>query len=648
MNLTYLDFEYANSKNKSICQIGLLCKKNETDEDVYPPINLYVNPEDGFDDFCVRIHGIAPNTVADKPTFPQVWGEIEKYFVDTVIVGHNVATSDIDALVKTLRRYKIPIPKFQYICTFDLAKRHVPEFYVENYRLTTLCEYFNICVTSAHDAFDDAKVTAELLKVLLKIYAVDITTCVRCYNPRKTRDFSKYTFAPLLRRKVTEFYGILRGIDIDNEINEREIAYLVQWKKENQEYANDNEISDIIEILDEVLADGKITREEFNLLEEAVGFYLSMIESAPITQATRVLEGILKGIISDGVVSQTELQNLYHWLYSNIEYLSTFPFDKVCELVQTFYTGKEISTEETRDILSSIAEILDPVKELKNDLCNIHGKNICLSGNFAYGKKAAVEKYIVGLGGAVMSYVGSETDILVVGAKRSQAYAYGNYGTKVRDAMDLKNSGYAIKILDEKDFFEMCKNMPVLDMCEVLEKRKEKKETPVSRDEAPVLREERNVSVDIFFNFDLFDDDIEKTVLTELAEQGTEQTRNNEELDALFAEACMYRDGCGGAQDYEEAFRLFDLATEKGHVAAQYELSKLYEFGRGVRRNKAKAQRNLYFAAKHGHTQAQYELALSYANGTNRYGNIKDAIRYFKKAANKNHQGAIDWLNANT
>lgn len=119
--VTYFDVEYANSKNKSLCQIGLVCEDYETGDPYYPEQNIYVNPNDGFDDMCVRVHGITAARVKDAPLFTDIWVDIEKYFTNTVVIGHNVASSDLDALVKNLKRNNIDIPEFYYICTLDLA-----------------------------------------------------------------------------------------------------------------------------------------------------------------------------------------------------------------------------------------------------------------------------------------------------------------------------------------------------------------------------------------------------------------------------------------------------------------------------------------------------------------------------------------------
>lgn len=45
-------------------------------------------------------------------------------------------------------------------------------------------------------------------------------------------------------------------------------------------------------------------------------------------------------------------------------------------------------------------------------------------------------------------------DILIIGDYESQAYAHGNYGTKVRRAMELNSKGSNISIIKEADFFK--------------------------------------------------------------------------------------------------------------------------------------------------------------------------------------------------
>ena len=97
----YFDVEYANAKNKSICQLGLLSEYYPSGDPVFPEKNIFINPEDGFQDWCIKVHGITEKQVETEPNFPEVWKDIEKYFADAVIVGYNVFVSDLTALSKS-------------------------------------------------------------------------------------------------------------------------------------------------------------------------------------------------------------------------------------------------------------------------------------------------------------------------------------------------------------------------------------------------------------------------------------------------------------------------------------------------------------------------------------------------------------------
>jgi DNA polymerase-3 subunit epsilon len=146
----YFDVEYANSRNQSICQMGLLSEYFPSGEPVFPECDIYINPEDGFDENCIRVHGITNEKVKNEPNFPTIWGKIEPYFAESIIIGHNVAAADINALLKVCNRYKIDLPEVHYICTFDLAKEYIPQYNIKDYSLSTLCKYFDIDIYNSH------------------------------------------------------------------------------------------------------------------------------------------------------------------------------------------------------------------------------------------------------------------------------------------------------------------------------------------------------------------------------------------------------------------------------------------------------------------------------------------------------------------
>lgn len=456
--VTYFDVEYANNKNKSICQIGIMCDNFSDGEPYYPERDIYINPEDGFDDFCIKIHGITEDTVKNEPAFSAVWKEIEKYFTNAVIIGHNVAGADLDALVKALKRYNLDIPELYYICTLDLARQYIPSYAVADYSMSTLCEYFGVDIDSEHNAFDDACACADLFKAIIEEYAIDIDDIkIKKYNPCVEKEFSQFIASPVIRKAISEFYGVIRGFSIDNEISPEEFDFIKNWKKDFSIYDNQKDIADIISVLDKIIADGTITIEEIVELQGVVKAYLDVVSTSPITLATQILDGILRGITVDGQITESECKNLRQWLYDNIYLSDHFPFNKAMEVLDKVLEDSIITKEEAEYITHMINEMLNPVDCLKEEINSVDGKHVCLSGNFAYGQKSDVEKFIVSKGGIIDSSVKKSTDILMIGNCECQAYSNGTYGTKVKKAIEYNEKGSHIKIIKESDFFSSIK-----------------------------------------------------------------------------------------------------------------------------------------------------------------------------------------------
>lgn len=450
---TFFDVEYANPKNRSICQIGLLCEDLDTCEPIYPERNIYINPQDGFDIICVQIHGITADKVKDAKIFPEVWREIEQYFTNAVVVGHNVASADLDALVKNLRRYNLDIPEFYYVCTFELARKYVPEFLIQDYGLSTLCNFFGVEINSEHDAFDDACANADLFRTLVDRYSIDIDKHVRLYIPHETERFTRYISSPELRQLISEFFGTIRGFSIDNRITPEEQKYLIRWKDEYGQYSGLKGIADIIDVIDHILEDGIVTIEEILGLQATVKNYLEIVKSSLPTLATQILNGIMRGIAIDGKVTEEECRSLRQWLYDNIYLAGHYPFDKLIELMEEVLLDETVTQEEAAYIASFIEKLLNPVESLKAQVISVANKRVCLSGNFAYGPKADVEKYIIEQGGVINSNVTKSTDILVIGDLECQFYSYGNYGAKVKKALEYNEKGCNIQIIKESDLF---------------------------------------------------------------------------------------------------------------------------------------------------------------------------------------------------
>lgn len=450
----FFDVEYANAKNKSICQLGLLSEFFPSGEPVFPERSIYINPEDGFQDWCIKVHGITEKKVENEKKFPEVWNEVKQYFSDTVIVGYNVFIADLVALAKSCARYNIELPKLYYIDVMRIVTDFIPYTFVRDFTLESVCEYFEIDIDKSHDAFNDACATADLFKCLIETFNVDINKYIKVFNPLDAYDFVEYVADPVLRRTMCEFYGIVQGFSLDAKITKEEENFIKEWKVDNEKLRNNKDLSELFLKLDKILADGTVSIDEMLELRTVIGKYYITIVGSAITNSLEELRGLLKGIITDNKVLTEEGINLLKWMYGNIYLYDHYPFNKILSLFEGVLSDGVITEEESKILIDIINSILNPVDMLESQLFSILDKNVCLSGNFEHGKKSDIEKIIVKNGGKIDSGLKKTTDILVIGEYKSQAYAHGDYGTKVRKAMEFNEKGSNILILKESDFFE--------------------------------------------------------------------------------------------------------------------------------------------------------------------------------------------------
>ena len=163
---TYFDVETPNRRNDRICSMGIIHVDNgvTVHEGVY-----LVNPEVSFDAFNIDLHGISPEMVAGQPTLKEWWPEIEKYFIDSVIVAHN-ATFDLGVLSKTIAHYRLGTYQFEYLCTLEKARRHL------NYKrnsLDYLCSTFGVLMDRHHEALSDAKACQGLFYIFVERFGLE-------------------------------------------------------------------------------------------------------------------------------------------------------------------------------------------------------------------------------------------------------------------------------------------------------------------------------------------------------------------------------------------------------------------------------------------------------------------------------------------
>lgn len=166
MDFVAIDFETATSAFTSVCSLGICVVENskiaERKEILIKPVPFE------FNDYNIKIHGITPDMVADKPTFDRYWEEIKPYLENKVVVAHN-ASFDVGALCATLEHFNIPRPTFDYLCTVKLSQKAYPE--LSSHKLNNLCNALGIRFNH-HRAYDDAYACARVFLRILEDYSL--------------------------------------------------------------------------------------------------------------------------------------------------------------------------------------------------------------------------------------------------------------------------------------------------------------------------------------------------------------------------------------------------------------------------------------------------------------------------------------------
>jgi DNA polymerase III subunit epsilon len=161
-----IDFETATASRDSACAVGLTVFENWKVADskswlIQPPDNRY-------DAFNTRIHGLQAADTADAPTFSEIWPQVEQRIAGRLVVAHNTAF-DLNVLQRSAAYTSCVVNDMRFICTYRLAKQTWPERW--SYKLYDLAEDFGIELDH-HNALSDAAAAGELVAHICKANGV--------------------------------------------------------------------------------------------------------------------------------------------------------------------------------------------------------------------------------------------------------------------------------------------------------------------------------------------------------------------------------------------------------------------------------------------------------------------------------------------
>ena len=173
------------------------------------------------------------------------------------------------------------------------------------------------------------------------------------------------------------------------------------------------------------------------------------------TSALNELKEILGELVGDNILTSNEIDCLQMWLNEHDHLRGNYPYDKIFQIVTMVLEDGVISQLEQDRLLQLFKNVSDPLRELSHvvDIKSISGKKICLSGDFEKGTKSEITAILLDYGANVLSSVSKKTDMVLVGNKGNSTWVSGNYGTKIKKAMELREQGMDISIIREDDLF---------------------------------------------------------------------------------------------------------------------------------------------------------------------------------------------------
>ncbi|AQS65915.1 TerD family protein [Streptomyces pactum] len=142
----------------------------------------------GCDPGPVHVHGLTAERLRGAPAFEQVAERIGALLEGRVLVAHN-AQFDYDFLAHEFARARLRLPVARRLCTLALNRRVDPP--TGDLRLGTLAAHYGVPQLKAHDALDDTRVLAGVLRASLREAAqLDLALPLVTCPPRQDARFA--------------------------------------------------------------------------------------------------------------------------------------------------------------------------------------------------------------------------------------------------------------------------------------------------------------------------------------------------------------------------------------------------------------------------------------------------------------------------
>lgn len=280
-------------------------------------------------------------------------------------------------------------------------------------------------------------------------------------------------------KAINSLKGILLGINLDKEVNIKELNELKQWAENHKALINRNPFKEFMTIIEETVSNNIPATETIEDLfwlcqkYENDNYYYKAL-----TTDLQTLQGICHGILADGIINEKEVRDLEGWLEQNTHLSTYYPYDEIRSLILSIVSDGIIEEEEILVLKAYLNQFVnienqEIAKQINDEIADINisghctsdpnidfdGKTFCVTGVLKSGIRAELENLISDLGGIPTKSVTKKTDYLIVGDNGNQAWAFACYGRKVEKALEMRKAGHQICLVHEYDLMDAIEDM---------------------------------------------------------------------------------------------------------------------------------------------------------------------------------------------
>ena len=160
--------------------------------------------------------------------------------------------------------------------------------------------------------------------------------------------------------------------------------------------------------------------------------------------------GIAKGVLADGVVTESEASMLRSWIDGHPDVVGRWPGNVLSKRLQHIFEDAIVTPEEGEDLAELLEQLLGgkigivrggitalPLED-PPPMVQIRDRAFVLMGRFAFGSRGMCEEAIREGGGSCQEDLGEDTDFFVIGTFGARDWIRSDWGRHVAEAVGYR------------------------------------------------------------------------------------------------------------------------------------------------------------------------------------------------------------------